>query len=154
MLCIFCVITIKTRQVCMPYIFICWIWHVHVMFFCSDVISFLTKWVQEPDEDDWGKLKHVLKYLKGILYMKLVLSADSLNSMEWWRDASYGAHWYMQDHTGMMMSLGREAFMSASSGKNQHSEFHGVQASRHWKYDPQYDERDLFFWITGVYSRT
>ena len=38
------------------------------------VISFLTKLVENPDEDDWGKLKRVLKYLKGTLYMKLDLS--------------------------------------------------------------------------------
>ena len=31
-------------------------------------ISFLTKRVKIPDEDDSGKLKRVLKYLKGILY--------------------------------------------------------------------------------------
>ena len=28
-------------------------------------VSFLTKRVQEPDKDDWGKLKRVLQYLKG-----------------------------------------------------------------------------------------
>ena len=28
------------------------------------VVSFLTKRVREPDEDDWGKIKQVLKYLK------------------------------------------------------------------------------------------
>jgi hypothetical protein len=35
---------------------------------CQDiqtVVSFLTTGVQAPDEDDWGKLKRVLKYLKG-----------------------------------------------------------------------------------------
>jgi hypothetical protein len=28
-------------------------------------VSFLTTCVQEPDKDDWGKLKRILKYLKG-----------------------------------------------------------------------------------------
>jgi hypothetical protein len=38
-------------------------------------VLFLTMRVQEPDEDDWGKLKRVLKYLNGMRYLKLTLSA-------------------------------------------------------------------------------
>ncbi len=33
--------------------------------------SFLTTWVQAPDEDDWGKLKWILKYLNGKRYLKV-----------------------------------------------------------------------------------
>jgi hypothetical protein len=29
------------------------------------VVSFLTTRVKEPDKDDWGKLKGILKYLNG-----------------------------------------------------------------------------------------
>ena len=43
------------------------------------VVSFLTKRVQAPDEDDWGKLKNCLKYLKDTLHMKLYLTADLLS---------------------------------------------------------------------------
>ena len=48
--------------------------------------------VQKPDEDDWGKLKRCLQYLKGTLYMKLNLTANGLNDLRWWVDASYGVH--------------------------------------------------------------
>jgi hypothetical protein len=41
-------------------------------------VAFLTTRVKSPDEDDWGKVKRVLGYLKGTLHMPLVLSADSL----------------------------------------------------------------------------
>jgi hypothetical protein len=41
-------------------------------------VYFLTTWVQTPDEDDWGKLKRILKYLKGTRYQKLMLCADQL----------------------------------------------------------------------------
>ena len=44
---------------------------------CPDIeplVSFLTTRVMEPDEDDWGKLKHGLNYLKGTLYMKRHMS--------------------------------------------------------------------------------
>ena len=39
-------------------------------------ISFLTTRVIQPDEEDWKKLVHVLKYLFGTQYMRLTLSAD------------------------------------------------------------------------------
>jgi hypothetical protein len=35
-------------------------------------------YVKSLDEDNWGKVKHVLSYLKGMLHMPLILSADLL----------------------------------------------------------------------------
>jgi hypothetical protein len=80
----------------------------------STAISFLSTRVKQPDEDDWGKLKRVLKYLKGTRHMKLNLTVDSMNSIHWWVDASYGTHWDWKGHTGMMASLGKGALMSFS----------------------------------------
>ncbi len=40
-------------------------------------VAFLTMRVKSPDEDDWGKLKRVLKYLNGTKYLKLRLTVDS-----------------------------------------------------------------------------
>ena len=34
-------------------------------------VAFLTTRVKSPDEDDWGKLKRMLKYLNGTRYLKL-----------------------------------------------------------------------------------
>ena len=42
-------------------------------------VSFLTNRVKKPDEDDWGELKRVLCYLKGIEHMKLTLSVDNMS---------------------------------------------------------------------------
>ena len=42
------------------------------------LVSFLTTRVKDPDEDDWGKLRHGLMYLKGTLHMKRYLSADGI----------------------------------------------------------------------------
>ena len=36
-------------------------------------VSFLTRSVKKPDEDDWGKLKRALKYLNGTRRLKLTL---------------------------------------------------------------------------------
>ena len=44
-------------------------------------VLFLTKRVRAPYEHDWGKLKCVLKYLKGTMYMKLTLSVNNLNTI-------------------------------------------------------------------------
>lgn len=65
-------------------------------------------------EDDWGKLKRVLKYLKGTRFMKLKLSVDSLAIIQWWVDASYNVHEDCRGQTGVMMSLGRGVPMSFS----------------------------------------
>ena len=63
---------------------------------CQDiqtVVSFLTAQVQAPNEDDWGKLKRVLKYLKGTQYLKLTLSADAMNfAIHWYIDRSLQIH--------------------------------------------------------------
>ena len=42
-------------------------------------VSFFTTQVKAPDEDNWGKLARVLKYINGTRYMKLILSADEMN---------------------------------------------------------------------------
>ena len=47
-------------------------------------VSFLTTPVKAPDEDDWGKLVIVLKYINGTQYMKLILSADEMNFTVHW----------------------------------------------------------------------
>jgi hypothetical protein len=39
-------------------------------------VAFLTTRVKNPDKDDWGKLKRVLKYLNGTKYLKLKLTAE------------------------------------------------------------------------------
>jgi hypothetical protein len=56
-------------------------------------VSFLTTRVKAPDEDDWGKLVRVLKYINGTRYMKLILSADEMNfTVHWYVDGSHQCH--------------------------------------------------------------
>jgi hypothetical protein len=70
-------------------------------------VAFLTTRVRNPDEDDWGKLRRLLEYLKGTLHMPLILSADSLALCRWWVDASFAVHEDMKGHTGAGMSFGQ-----------------------------------------------
>ena len=78
------------------------------------LVSFLTTRVKEPDVENWGKLRHGLMYLKGNLYMKLYLIADSLSNIVWLLDGSFGVHWDSKGHTGAMMSMGKGAIVNIS----------------------------------------
>ena len=49
-------------------------------------VSFLTTRVKKPDEDKWGKLKRVLKYLNGTRRLKLTLTIDSMGVIKWFID--------------------------------------------------------------------
>jgi hypothetical protein len=42
-------------------------------------VAFLTTQVRGTDEDYWQKLKRVLRYIKGTIYLPLILRADRLN---------------------------------------------------------------------------
>jgi hypothetical protein len=78
-------------------------------------VAFLTTRVKSPDEDDWGKLVRVLRYLRGTRYLSLSLSTDNLNIIQWYVDASHQIHDNCRGHTGAMMTLGRGAAMSSSN---------------------------------------
>ena len=78
-------------------------------------VAFLTTRVKKPFEDDWGKLRRLLKYLKGTKYMKLTLQVDDLSMVKWWVDSSHLTHWDCRGHTGYMMTLGKGAAISGSS---------------------------------------
>lgn len=76
---------------------------------CCDIqtsVAFLTTRVKAPDEDDWGKLKRVLKYLKGTIDLGLRLEADNTPVEKWWVDASHATQHNCKSHTGTGMSLG------------------------------------------------
>lgn len=77
-------------------------------------VAFLTTRVKGPDEDDWGKLKRVLKYLNGTLDLGLCLSVENLGIVRWYVDASYATHEDCRGHTGAMMTLGKGAAISFS----------------------------------------
>jgi hypothetical protein len=77
-------------------------------------IAFLCTRVQAPTRHDYNKLSRVIKYLRGTEKLLLRLSADNLNIIKWWVDASYGVHYDMKSHTGGVMSMGTGAAYSTS----------------------------------------
>ena len=70
-------------------------------------VSFLTTRVRIPYDDDWGKLKRVLRYVRRKINLPIILRAESLTVIQWWVDATYKANPYMRSHKGVTMSLER-----------------------------------------------
>ena len=73
--------------------------------------------VRIPDNDEWGKLGRLIRYIRDTLHLTLILSPDSLNVIKWWVDASFAAHPYCKGHTGAMMSMGLISIMELSRKK-------------------------------------
>jgi len=79
-------------------------------------VSFLTTRAQAPDEDDWGKLKRVLKYLNGTRYLKLTLCAEQLKfAVHWYIDGSHQNHEDCRGQTGSLVTFGQGAVSSSSA---------------------------------------
>ena len=78
-------------------------------------VSFLTTRVQQPTEQDEGKLDRVLAYLKGSKDLNLTFEPDKHVSILASIDASHGVHADGKGHTGGTYWLGRGALFSQSS---------------------------------------
>jgi hypothetical protein len=77
-------------------------------------IAFLCTRVQNPTKHDYNKLARVIKYLRNTKDLVVRLSAENLNIIKWWTDASYAVHHDMRSHTGGVMSMGTGAAYSTS----------------------------------------
>jgi hypothetical protein len=69
-------------------------------------VVFLTTGVKNPDKDDWGKLKQVLKYLNGTRDIKLTISVNDLGILKLYVDGSHNVHWDCKGNGGAMFTLG------------------------------------------------
>jgi hypothetical protein len=81
-------------------------------------ITFLTTIVQEPDKDDWNKLIHLMRYIRGTHTMPLILSANGSGILKWWVDTSFAVHPNMRGHSGGGLSLGRGFPIVSSTKQN------------------------------------
>ena len=72
-------------------------------------VAFLTTRVRAPDDDDWGKLGRVMRYLAGLPYLPLTLEADKGLDivMRWWVDTSFAVHADFKGHSGLALSFGK-----------------------------------------------
>jgi hypothetical protein len=79
------------------------------------VIAFLTTRIRAPDTDDWEKLCHLMKYLRGDHDQPLVLGADNNGLLMWYNDALFAVHPNMHGHTGGGLIMGRGFPISVST---------------------------------------
>ena len=80
-------------------------------------ITFLTTRVINLDEDDWNKLRRVLRYLNATINsVRIHLNANNLNVVHWWVDASYSTHPELKRQTGAAISIGK-GFVTSESKK-------------------------------------
>ena len=77
-------------------------------------VAFFPTCVKKPDEEDLGKLKRLLKYLKLTRHMKPTLTVDYISMARCWFDAYYNTQEDCKGHTGSMVSLGKGAVVSSS----------------------------------------
>ena len=70
--------------------------------------------MKEPDTDDWEKILRLMKYLNGTRELVLTLSADALDILKWYVDASFAVHADFKCHTGRVMSMGKGAIKTMS----------------------------------------
>eukprot|EP00804_Cyclotella_cryptica_P026252 CCRYP_019833-RA/>CCRYP_019833-RA protein AED:0.40 eAED:0.40 QI:0/-1/0/1/-1/1/1/0/167 len=77
-------------------------------------IAFLRTQVKKPDEDDWGKLKRLLKYNRGMLYLTLNLEATNLSCAEWCVDALFAVRGDYKSYTGGAMTMGKGVVIGIS----------------------------------------
>jgi hypothetical protein len=71
-------------------------------------ITFLTTRVRAPDKEDWNKLVHLMRYIRGTRTMLLILSDNGSGILKRWVDASFGVHPNMRGHSGGGLSLGQD----------------------------------------------
>ena len=79
--------------------------------------AFLTTGVKCPDNDDWGKLKRVLKYLLSTRRLRLTLFAESLSNIARYFDTSHQLHDDCKGHMGSILTFGRGATTSSSTNR-------------------------------------
>ena len=80
----------------------------------SLAVAFLTTRVSKSTEQDWLKLKRLLRYLNATIELPRIIGADSLTAFKTWVDAAYAVHDDMKSHTGGVMSFGHGAINAKS----------------------------------------
>ena len=70
--------------------------------------------VKALDEDNYKKLKQVIKYLRATKDLVLTLEENDSGKIMWWVDSAFAVHNNMRSHTGRLMSPRKGAVCSAS----------------------------------------
>ena len=82
------------------------------------VVSFLTKRVQAPDEDDYKKLARAIKYIRRTMFLRLTVEAAYLDQNHWFIDGAFAVHPDMRSHTGAYMTFGKGMIDGSAKKQN------------------------------------
>ena len=80
-------------------------------------MSFLTKRVQTPDEDDYKKLARLVKYMRKTKWLRLTIEATYLDQNHWFIDGAFAVHPDMKSHNGAYMTFGKGMIDGSSKGQ-------------------------------------
>ena len=78
-------------------------------------IAFLCTRVSKSTQEDWEKLRRVLKYIHRTIDLPRIIGVKDFSVLQTWVDASYATHPNMRSHTGGVISLGHGIINSKSS---------------------------------------
>ncbi len=78
-------------------------------------IAFLTTRVRAPNTDDWEKLCHLMKHVRGDQDCPLILSGENDGGLMWYVDAAFAVHPNMCKHTGGGLIMGRGFLIAVST---------------------------------------
>jgi hypothetical protein len=92
------------------------------------VMAFLTTRVKSSDDDNWGKLKRVLKYLNGTKYLKLRLTVDNLAVLKWYVDGSHNTLGLQRTQRSNVLVRTRSDFELLEKIKVEYEELDGDRA--------------------------
>ena len=80
-------------------------------------VSFLSTRIKAPTEQDWFKLKKMMRFLKRTADDVLTLEGGDGDGvkLEWFLDAAFAVHHDYKSHTGAVFTLGKGAAQSVSA---------------------------------------
>ena len=116
-------------------------------------VAFLTARVKWPDEDNWGKLKRVLKYMNWTQQLKLTIQSWKLDLVKWFVEASYAIHDDCKGHTEAMMTLKRDSDKFLQKTKLECKKLNWGRAHWNWWHLASNLMYKIFFWSTGISNK-
>ena len=72
----------------------------------------------EPNNENWAKLVHLMKYIRGTSNLPLILSANGSVILKWWIGGLFAVHPNMRGHTGGSLSTERGFPIVSSTTQN------------------------------------
>ena len=81
-------------------------------------VAFLMTRVEAPDLYDWANMVHMMRYIRGMLTLTLILSANGSGIFNWWVGALFAVHPNMQGRSSVGLSLGRRFTIVSSTKQN------------------------------------